>query len=387
MQVILVSNGHGEDAIGTLLASALKRHHTDLTITAYPTVDDGKVYERAGLPVLGPRRLMPSSGLLFHNLGLFVRDMRAGFIPMSVRQYQELGQLKADIVIVIGDAYGLLLGSRIKTNNLFYLQSLVSAYHREAKVRPQLNRYFMERVSLPERFMMRRAKRVYVRDEATAVMLREQGVEHVSALGNPMLDALHGQVMVQYKTHPLVALLPGTRAYATKALETMMNAFTYLPFGTGLVAWAGAELPEAAGWLAFNPDKAEADVGLEKIYRQSDKIIYVYKNRFADVLCTAQLVMGTAGTANEQAAALGKPVLSFPVPPLYSKTFLTNQQRLLADALTVVPSGEKIIADTLWELYTDRARYQQAARVGRLRMGRAGGSDAIARDILARSSL
>ena len=376
MRVTLLSNGHGEDVVGALLARAFLALEPALSVQAFPTVGTGAAYEPLGIPILGPRRALPSGGLMLHSLNAFSGDLRAGFLPMTGLQLRALRRLETDALVVVGDLYALTLGNFVRTPGRFYVQTLVSSRHQPSSG-GQLNRYFMERFSPPERLLIRRSVRhSYVRDAPTAALLAHSGLP-VSALGNPMLDALEpgeplSLPLKQPLTRPVVALLPGTRAYQGAALETMLGALEHLPGATGLVAWAGPE-----------PDGRWAQVGPE-VWRSGPH--YLLRGCFAAVLHAADLVLSTAGTASEQAAALGRPVVAFPVPPSYTAAFLANQRRLLGDALTLAPAEPAALAAALRALWADRKRYGAAAAAGRARMGPAGGSAAIAGDILRRMS-
>ena len=379
LSVLFLSNGHGEDAAAAGLATAL-RERAEMRQRAYPTVGAGAAYEEAGLEVLGPRNSLPSGGLTFHSWQNFLRDLRAGLSPLTFKQWLELRTLRTDVLVTVGDAYALLLSSQVKARRRFYVQMLVSAYHANATT--QLNRYFMEGFSPLERFLMHRlTERVYVRDEASALWLRERGVAQVSALGNPALDRLSPKAPLNLQDRPLIALLPGSRTYRYRALALMMAALGQLPSVTGLLAWTGGELPEVEGWIS---EPGIAEPGLRRVYRRGDTAIFVYENRFADILHAAQLALGTAGTAHEQAASLGKPVVTFALPPDYTPAFVANQKRLLAEALTVASARPEAVADALQTLYNDPNQYRRAKAAGRSRMGEPGGSARIAADILVR---
>lgn len=386
-KLTLLSNGYGEDSIGALLAQAWRHEFPHDRLQAYPSVDRGLAYERAGIAVLGPRRAMPSGGLLMHSLPLFWADMRAGFLPMTLRQLRDLRKLETDVLIVIGDIYALLLSSLIRTRRRYYVQPLISAYHREGAKR-RAHRLFMEEYTGLERSLIQRlVTHMYVRDEPTASYLQQRGIDKVSALSNPMLDALSEPVPLELPLEsPVVALLPGTRRYAAKALLMMLQALTQLPESTGVVAWAGSALPESlpVDWVWVSAPDAS---GVRGFYQQGTQRVYLLEGRFAAVLSAADLALGTAGTANEQAASLGLPVVTFPVPPDYSPAFLENQKRLLAEALTVALPTPRAIAQALKALLDDKAKYQQAAKMGRQRMGPPGGAVAIVEDIARREGL
>ena len=374
MRITLLSNGHGEDTVGALLAEQLWALEPTLTLRAFPTVGLGQAYERARVPLLGPRRELPSGGLLLHSLDAFWRDMRAGFLTLTRHQLIALSRLETDVLVVVGDLYALLLGNLVRAERRFYVQTLVSSSHSTAKRTPSRpNRYFMEHISPLERQLMRRNTHTYVRDAPTASLLARSGLA-VSAPGNPMLDALRpGEPLPLPLTTPVVALLPGTRRYKTAALATMLAALAVMPEATGLVAWTEPAPPDGS-WQAV----------ADGLWRRGERV-WLLNGRFSDILGAADLVLSTAGTASEQAASLGKPVVAFAVPPLYTEAFLANQQRLLGAALTRAQAEPRALALELQTLWHDRARYRAAAEAGRTRMGRRGGAAAIAADILARS--
>jgi uncharacterized protein (TIGR03492 family) len=379
VKVSFLSNGHGEDAIAVLLAQELLRQEPGVRLQAYPLVNEGHAYQSL-MPILGDRKVMPSGGLMMHSKENFVKDVQAGFIPKTLGQVKDLWKLKTDVLVVVGDAYALGLSSLVKTKTRFYVQSLVSARHESSHIQP--NRYFMETISYPERALMRHlVHHAYMRDDVTATQLQNRGLSRVSYLGNPMLDALEGKPMLGHPK-PEIALLPGTREYAAESLKIMLEALKHLPGMTGLVAWSGDELPDFPEW------KVSADYShgpaLHLSYQESN--VFIYEGRFADILRSADIVLGTSGTANEQAAALGKPVLAFAVPPIYSRAFLENQKRLLGDALYIVDSHPEQIANIVKDLLNNESKYELAARVGPERMGKPGGSQAIMRDILKRVS-
>lgn len=380
MRLTLLSNGHGEDVVGALLAEAFLACDGTLELRAFPTVGGGGAYERLNIPVLGPRRALPSGGFMLHSLDAFRRDVQAGFLPMTTAQLRTLRSLETDVLIVVGDVYALLLSSLVGTRQRFYVQTLVSAWQRHLPSRllsrpRHLNRYFMERFSGPERLLIRRlARHSYVRDAPTAALLKTLGLS-VSALGNPMLDALHPAVAPPLPLPvkpPVVALLPGTREHKKAALETMVRALECWPEATGLVAWTDGA-PPSGSWRAV----------AEGVWQGAPNV-YLLTDRFAAVLGAAQLALGTAGTAHEQAAASGLPVVAFAAPPIYTPAFLANQRRLLGEALSVCDPDPQSVAATLRALWCDTDRYRRAAAAGRERMGAAGGSVAIARDVLRR---
>ena len=377
-RVLLLSNGHGEDRVGAQLAQEWLEQDPNIQLSAYPIVDEGNAYESLGIPILGGRKKMPSGGFLIQDVRLVWRDLRAGYLHMTFRQWRELARLEFDAILIVGDIYALLLSRLVKAKQRFYMQPLVSIH-----LKPQniiWNRFFMEHISGLERYMIRHwVDHMYVRDAPTAKYLHSRQIAKVSALGNPMMDAVAGTSMPEHEGKMVIALLPGTRAHAQTSLILMLESLKHLDNITGLVAWAGGELPNAVGDWQLIPCEHNDGLMMRLEYRHNN--ILIYQNRFADILHTAQLALGTAGTANEQAAGLGIPVVSFPLPPLYNKTYLNNQKRLLAKALNITDASPNLIAGEIQTLLNDSKRYSQAVQDGLERMGSAGGTSAIIQDI------
>jgi uncharacterized protein (TIGR03492 family) len=382
--VLLVSNGHGEDVVGARVAESLLRRRPDLRVRAFPLVGLGAPYLGSGIECVGPRRSLPSGGLLLHSLPLLLADLRAGFVGLTAAQLGFLARQRPNIVLVVGDVYAQLLAGLARPRARFVIQTLVSAHHAEGVAFSSPNRVFMERITLLERLLMRYlAARVYVRDRLTEDALKASGLGHVACLGNPIADALEGSVPGALIGHRrVVAMLPGSRAYARRALQLMLAALERIPGEplAGVVAWAGGELGSYPGWKLVEP--AQSDRGLIGELVNGRLRVPVYRDRFADILLAARVVLGTSGTANEQAVALARPVVAFPVPPDYSNAFLANQKRLLGPALTLAPAQPAEVAAAVHGWLDDPAKAELAGRQGQARVGGAGGSEAIAADLL-----
>ena len=143
-------------------------------------------------------------------------------------------------------------------------------------------------------------------------------------------------------------------------------------------------MPALPGW---EEDRGAAPVsGRVAALRRGATRLWVVEGRFGDVLASARIAIGTAGTANEQAAARGVPVVSFPLEPSYGLAFLLNQKRLLGEALTLSDPEPGAIAAAARGLLGDDEARVRAGRIGRQRMGAPGGSRAIALDLLERAS-
>jgi uncharacterized protein (TIGR03492 family) len=112
--------------------------------------------------------------------------------------------------------------------------------------------------------------------------------------------------------------------------------------------------------------------------------VLVVEGRFGDLLLASDVVLGQAGTGNEQAAGLGKPVIasSASSDPARVGWYRMRQQRLLGGAVAVLPDDDAAFAAGLIDLLADQPRLDAMAAQGRERMGGPGGAAAVAQAVL-----
>jgi uncharacterized protein (TIGR03492 family) len=378
--VLLLSNGHGEDAVAARLARALAEARPDLELLAFPTVGVGRAFASAPVRRVGPLRALPSAGMTFRSVAKFADDLRAGLLSTTVAQIRALRAAAPSIVVSVGDVWAETLALLPRSRARYAVQTLVSV--RMDDGRPILGpRVLRERITPVERVLLRRAfRRVYARDEETAEALRRQALTGATWLGNPMVDELSVGVARDEggaRRPPVVVLLPGSRDHADASLERMLAALASLGDLVALVPWARDEAPRLSeAWTAVASD------GDEQVVRAGSAEVRILRNGFAEALARADLAIGTAGTAHEQAAGVGVPVIAFAWGTGYTDTFLAAQRRLLGDAVEVVAPATGAIASAVRRLLDDPAERRRRGEVGRARMGPPGASRAIARDIL-----
>jgi tetraacyldisaccharide 4'-kinase len=233
-----------------------------------------------------------------------------------------------------------------------------------------------------ERWLIRRhARVVFVRDRVTADALGAEGLPVVYA-GNPLMDTI-GATDGPLSTHnakPTVTLLPGSRADAYENLLPLLqlseavagsvpaNFFCALAPGidrTRLTAEA-----TNAGWHVNG-----------EVLRRAGTMVRM-TNAFGDAVQAADVVVGLAGTANEQAAGLGKPVVTFAGNgSQVTAVFVGLQQRLLGEAL-VSTADWRDAARAVARLLGDPTERAARGEAGRLRMGPPGAVTRIAQAVL-----
>ncbi len=372
-RALFVSNGHGEDVIAAALACRLQARGVELV--AVPLVGRGGAYERIGVTVLGPRSELPGGGFTMMSLAAFWADLRGGLVRSTLRQWRAVADAAADasFCVAVGDRYAVGVARYLSWLPTYFLHVNRSAASWPSSMPP-----WRPPFGPLERMIMRGAKAVYPRDGASARWLQARGLRNVFDLGNPMLDALDGEAGVDVAP-PWVMGLPGTRADAHVSFPVMLEAMRRPAIRNTelLVAWASPEHPAApAGWEA---EATGRDRGVVLRFRHQDgTVVQLTRDAFATLLRGARVALSTSGTAAEQAAGFGIPVVGFPTGgPQYTAAFAGAQRRLLGEALTLVDADPEAIAGALQRAWADDHLRQRAARDGERAMGRPGADERI----------
>ncbi len=372
-QILVISNGHGEDAVGCALATALTKQ--GFSILALPLVGQGNAYEAAGFAVAGPRKNMPSGGFVLDDPKILLEDIRHGFFSMTFNQIKTIRQTKSvRATLVVGDIYALGMARFFGSSPLFQVQPRVSLRAWGADGKRVDQTYVPAEISL-----MRKAIRVYPRDLEGQQYLRSKGIAHAEYLGNPIMDAVTGNTRIS-ESPPYLLLLPGSRRDAHQSLPIMLEASRKLgPIGLKpVVAWAGIPLEGVAipGW------KVEINNNGSYLVHNDGNKVLVVQGGFKGLVLGAKLAVSTSGTAAEQVAGMGIPLIGFATNgPQYTRHFAESQKRMLTDALTLCDANPESVANSVLGLLNDSRRYRNAQSAGRNAMGERGASAKIAADI------
>jgi hypothetical protein len=354
-RVLFVTNGHGEAAIAGRIAAEVRKLGSTQT-EHFALVGEGFV--EAGFPDVGPQRAMPSGGLVaMGNLRAFGRDLATGWLRLFVDQLRFLRAARAayGVVVAVGDTYGCALSRRVG-RPLVFVGTAKSVY-----VAPY---------GAIERRIIRSARRIFVRDEATAADLRAHGVP-AEAPGNVIVDLLASDEHYAWDGAVRIALLPGSRERAYADAEQLAAVATAI----------AARVPGtvAALSIASNLDAARFAPILARY-----PAIVPWHGPVGGLLSGATLVIGQAGTANEAAAANGLPVVAFDLEGnRRSGWYRMRQERLLGDAMLIVPGAVPAATDAVVALLNDPVRLDRMRAAGPARMGAPGGAAAIAGAIVA----
>lgn len=387
-RILFISNGHGEDLIASRLIEHLVAAEPSWAIMALPIVGMGAVYRSKGIPLLMDGKDLPSGGFIRNGPRNLAMDLRAGLLSLTWRQIRALRRAgsEIDLAVCVGDCYLLLLAGPSLRRPIVFLPTAKSDY-----IRPHLP---------VEIWLMRRfCTKIFPRDAFTAASLRAKGLP-AEFMGNVMMDALDYVAPDLKSTGDAwtIGILPGSRrdaylnmqdiARVALALHEMAvgRPITYLvALASGLSFAVLAEYLAPLGWTVRLPEPEEAERGIvgELRHDGGDSVrLTIVQGRFADVLAASDLVIGLAGTANEQAAGLGKPVVAFAGRgSQFTAEFLRAQKKLLGEAVFAVEREPGVVAREILAILTDAPRREAMAAAGRARMGPPGGAGRIAAEI------
>ncbi len=383
--VLFLSNGHGEDLIAGRILDELRALRPELTIDAWPMVGRGSAYLSRGIPTGGEPNLLPSEGFALASWKLLLRDLSEGWIGMYWRQFRHARRLRGRyrFMVAVGDIVPLLSGVLSKTPFVFVGCAKTAYYNWWYDYNPL------------ERRLMRSARAVYPRDSYTARDLSGRGIE-IHDFGNPMMDRLEptGDRLGVEEDAAVIGMLAGTRSDAETNFLDLLQAAAAMtrmhrrPERLRIVFAARPEFDAQAMAARVSPDQWH-DIAVRpkpvvmRLTARNGAQVLVAKDRFADVLQISDVVVGMAGTANEQAVGLGKPLVTAPSSGVQGPAFVRMKMQFFGESAVAVPRDPDAIARAALDILADPARAARMGAVGRERMGPPGASRAIAAEIAA----
>lgn len=361
-QVLILSNGTGEDRIGAALARTWRLYFPQDYLEALVLVGTGRFYQEMGIPVRAVQFEPPSAGFAYLNPVLLWRDFQAGLGGHLWRSWRSLKSQPADLILAVGDIV-VALYARFSGAPFAFIGCALSDYYlagRRSTYDP-LQRWALKQATLG----------IYPRDPLTVANLQKLGLPALWR-GNPMLDDLEpvdGWFYTATADRTPLALLPGShrdapdnfRAWLEALREASEEAWDLLcPLAPGLDRGIFTDILQSQGWQNAGP------------WTRGNNQLWFYRaSDWGSILQTVRLVLGMAGTAHEQAVGLGVPVLAFPGRGLqYTWSFAEAQSRLLGPALTLLREGDPTLVT--WQIrrmlrnpqYTRMARRISAERYG-----------------------
>lgn len=393
MQLLVLSNGHGEDVIAIRIIERLLQDNSGLEITALPIVGQGYAYQKLKIPLAGRVQQMPSGGFIYMGGNPLWQDLRGGLVKLTLEQIRLVRQWgrSGGKILAVGDIVPLLYGWLSKADYAF-----VGTAKSEYYLRDELGWFsqtsWLERkfgsVYLPwERWLMSRdrCQAVFPRDTLTTEVLQQWSIPSYD-LGNPMMDGLTTKSKPREIGKLDILLLPGSRMPEAsrnwqQILQGVWSVIKSLP--KMQLNFHGAIAPAldlkpfvlhsvAQGWqLTSRQEKTVVLV-------QGERTLTLTQEHNQECFHLADLAIAMAGTATEQFVGLGKPVVIFSGEgPQFTPAFAEAQSRLLGSSILQVENSAQVGKAIAWVIDDDQLLARIALN-GKVRMGEAGAAQRIA---------
>jgi uncharacterized protein (TIGR03492 family) len=427
LQLLVLSNGHGEDIIAVRIIQALQTLSSPPDIFVLPIVGEGHAYQKINVPIIGKVQNMPSGGFVYMDSKELMRDVSGGLIQLTwnqiksvrrwVRLQTSLGNQKA--ILAVGDIVPLLFAATSGANYAFVGTAKSEYYVRdEAGLLPRKSKSakwenFSGSIYHPwERWLMTRShcQAVFPRDSLTTKILKKWSIPAVDA-GNPMMDGLktnfsspgfdRGNAEHKEQIRPLiVTLLPGSRApeaynnwemimVSVSALVSSLQQLDSLFSGAKTMIFLGAIAPgldcgilsqslHIQGWRLCDQSPLQIPDPDSLTFKQKNAYLILTQAAYNECLHLGDLAIAMAGTATEQFIGLGKPAIAIPGGgPQYNAAFAEAQSRLLGISLTLVNQPSQVLP-AIQSLLKNPDLLHDIAKNGLQRMGLAGAAQRIA---------
>ncbi|TAE55204.1 MAG: hypothetical protein EAZ76_12365 [Nostocales cyanobacterium] len=419
LQLLVLSNGHGEDIIAARIIQELQQLSTPPDIFALPIVGEGHAYQKLNVPCIGEVKTMPSGGFIYMDGKQLMRDVQGGLVQLTWKQIQAVrswvsSQTKLgnqNVILAVGDIVPLLFAALSGANYAFVGTAKSEYYVRdELGLLPGRSKSawwenFSGSIYHPwERWLMsrRRCRAVFPRDALTTEILRKWPIPAFDA-GNPMMDGLEPKITdpvfdgveveeAEISRPMMVTLLPGSRA--NEAYENwqiiMMGVSALIDgFREREIVFLGAIAPsldpnilsqtlQTMGWQQQDQCTVKLADPQAIFFKLKSATLILSQQSYNEFLHWGDIAIAMAGTATEQYIGLGKPAIAIPGKgPQYNPAFAEAQSRLLGSSLRLIDQPSQVFP-TVQTLFKDPDLLQDIAENGVKRMGRPGAAKRIA---------
>ncbi|MBI5399388.1 hypothetical protein HZB07_02050 [Candidatus Saganbacteria bacterium] len=356
-RILFITNGFAEDMVGAELARELLKLEPQLSFFALPIVGHGEPYQQLNIPLIGPHWDLPSQGITYGPDFDVWREIRAGAIQLYLGKIWALFwfRRRADLVIGVGDFLSSVISGLLVKKPYIYVWTMASHFDNIAKH--------------------------YLKKYAVMIFCRFPQWEHlpefpVEWVGNPLLDMIEttGETFGLDKNFKTIGVLPGSR----------VPAYNNLPILIETLAVIAKQQPVNIVFAISPKIDREKFISLAKAQPHfSDRIVFT--DKFGDVLNVSDLVLGLSASGNEQAAGLGKPLVTFWGGGHISRSeeFVKWHTKFFMKGSTaVVPPDAKLAAEKVLSLLSDPAKMQEMSDIGIKTNGGKGALSTIAKRII-----
>ena len=359
-EIVIASNGYGEDAIASVLAVKMKNTYPLANVSAFPLVGNGEAFKKAGVNVLSAKSVTPSAGVFKYSLRELWGDIKAGLLHQVREQLNDWRNVSRRILtpICTGDVYLLL--------NTLWGAGKRPLFIATAKTVNISGHWRTER-ALIRAFTLK----TWTRDEPTAAQIGG----NASYSGSPIMDLLGGN---SAEKGNVILLLPGSRKSAVNDVKILLGAVEII-FSHGHKDFRMVLAP------TLDYDKffaACASIGWENssgCLKKNNISISLTNDEISKAARNALILIGMGGTANQLCAGLGIPVIA---PDNKGKRV---QKKLLGNSEILTQNSPGALAECTLRVLDDKGLYDFMSAEGRKRMGVKGACDNVilfTRDVL-----
>lgn len=403
MKLLILSNGHGEDAIAARIAEKLQLTPNLPELAILPLVGEGHAYRGLNIPLIGRVKKMPSGGFVYMDSRELWRDLQGGLLQLTFAQFHSIRQWgkEGGKILAVGDILPLLF-AWVSGAEYGFVGTAKSEYYLRDENGWLTSTSLLQR-SLGsdyfpwERWLMSRpnCKAVFPRDSLTTHNLQQFSIPTFD-LGNPMMDGLEvTRKSFLNNSKPLtMLLLPGSRSpEAERNWQLILQAVNQIlqEFIDQEIVFLAAIAPS----LDLQPLKSALSIQQWQImslnladilindpqtisFQKGNAKLFLSQHAYGDCLHLSELAIAMAGTATEQFVGLGKPVFSLPGEgPQFTSNFAKRQTYLLGESVILVNNLAEI-GKTLKSVLNSPEKRQAIAENGKKRLGQPGAATRIA---------
>ena len=329
-RILVLSNGHGEDVSGCILARRLISIGNK--VEALPIVGLGEAYKKEKINIIGKTRKFNTGGLGYNSLKGRIYDLFNGQIYYFLKKIWIvfLIRKKYDYFLVVGDIVPIFFAWLSKKKYFTYLVAYSSHYEGKLNL-PWPCKYFLKSPN---------SIRIYTRDLLTSIDLSNQLKKEVLFFGNPFIDKLLKNNIKDSNNSFHIALLPGSRInelinnfdLMLDIIQQLANYKFFKKIKFNFALSSDFKMENVQNKLSMKNWQFEkiSSNNLKLQYRYKSIKVYFKWNSFENILSKSDLAISMSGTASEQVVGISKPVIQVEGKgPQFTRSFAEAQRRLL----------------------------------------------------------
>ena len=342
--IVIASNGYGEDAIASVLAAKMISAYPLADVSAFPLVGNGQAFRKSGVNVVSAKSVTPSAGILKYSLRDLWHDVKAGLLRQVREQLNDWRNISRNILtpVCVGDVY-LLLNTLWGTGrNPLFVATAKTVY---ISGHWRTERTFIRNFTL----------KTWTRDLPTAIQIGG----NATYSGNPIMDLLGD---THCENGNVILLLPGSRKSAISDVATLLGAVDILS-RNGFNLYRMVLAPTLNFEAFFKACKLHGWLHNGNNLVKHNSVINLSYDDIATASNNALILLGMGGTANQLCAGLGIPVIA---PDNKGKRV---QKKLLGHSEILTMNNPIAFAECALNVLHDKKLYSFMSHSGKFRMG------------------